>query len=84
VIVGGEIVDGHYNDTTPAAQELIAPPSLEQEARMAAERGREAFVAFCGRLTKTQYAAMRAYLETLKPIVEAAERGDHESDIDTK
>src|ERR1700719_4480022 len=84
VIVGGEIVDGHYNDTTPAAQELISPLSPEQEARMAAERGSDTFAAYCRRLTKKQYAAMRAYLETLKPIVEAAERGDHESDIDTK
>ena len=40
---------------------------------MAAERGRETLAAFCRRLTKTQYATMRAYLETLKPIVEAAD-----------
>jgi phage RecT family recombinase len=72
VVVGGEVLD-HYHDTTPSAQDLIAPPTLEQEARMAAERGREAMSAFCRRLTKKQYAAMRAYLETLKPIVEAAD-----------
>jgi phage RecT family recombinase len=82
VIVGGEATWkahpdwSNYNDTTPAAQDLIAPPSLEQEARMAAERGREALSAFCRRLTKTQYATMRAYLETLKPIVEAADNAD--------
>src|ERR1700719_1423116 len=35
VVVGGEVIESHYNDTTPDAQELIAPPSLEQEARMA-------------------------------------------------
>jgi recombination protein RecT len=81
VIVGGEVIENHYNDTTPSAQDLIAPPSLEQEARMAAERGREALSAFCRRLTKTQYATMRAYLETLKPIVEAA---DNEGNFDTK
>jgi recombination protein RecT len=77
VIVGGEVIENHYNDTTPSAQDLIAPPSLEQEARMAAERGREALGAFCRRLTKTQYATMRAYLETLKPIVEAADNANH-------
>src|ERR1700719_2869189 len=76
VIVGGEIVDGHYNDTTPAAQELISPLSPEQEARMAAERGSDTFAAYCRRLTKTQYATMRAYLETLKPLVEAADNGE--------
>jgi recombination protein RecT len=75
VIVGGEVIESHYNDTTPAAQDLIAPPTMEQEARMAAERGREAMAAFCRRLTKTQYAQMRAYLETLKPIVEGADNG---------
>jgi recombination protein RecT len=75
VIVGGEVIESHYNDTTPDAQDLIAPPTLEQEARMAAERGREALSSFCRRLTKTQYATMRAYLETLKPIVEAADNG---------
>ena len=73
VVVGGEVVETNYNDTTPSAGDLIAPPSLEQEARMAAERGREALAAFCRRLTKTQYAQMRAYLETLKPIVDKAE-----------
>ena len=76
VIVGGEVIGSNYNDTTPTAQELIAPPSLEQEARMAAERGRDALATFCRRLTKTQYAQMRAYLETLKPIVEAADHAD--------
>jgi recombination protein RecT len=73
VIVGGEVIESNYNDTTPSAADLIAPPTLEEEARMAAERGREALSAFCRRLTKTQYATMRAYLETLKPIVEAAD-----------
>jgi len=73
VVVGGEVIASNYHDTTPSAQELIAPPTLEQEARMAAERGREALAAFCRRLTKTQYAQMRAYLETLKPIVEDAD-----------
>jgi len=76
VVVGGEVVETNYNDTTPSAQELISPPTLEQEARMAAERGREALAAFCRRLTKRQYAQMRAYLETLKPIVEDAEQND--------
>src|ERR1700719_782761 len=76
VIVGGGLVDGHYNDTTPAAQELISPLSPEQEARMAAERGSDTFAAYCRRLTKKQYATMRAYLETLKPIVEAADNAD--------
>jgi len=84
VVVGGEVVETNYNDTTPSAGDLIAPPSLEQEARMAAERGRDPLAAFCRRLTKTQYAQMRAYLETLKPIVEAAERGDHAGDVDAK
>jgi recombination protein RecT len=73
VIVGGEVIESNYNDTTPSAADLIAPPTLEEEARMAAERGREALSAFCRRLTKTQYATLRAYLETLKPIVEAAD-----------
>src|ERR1700719_4463932 len=76
VIVGGEVIEGHYNDTTPAAQELISPLSPEQEARMAAERGSDTFAAYCRRLTKTQYATMRAYLETLKPLVEAADNGE--------
>jgi recombination protein RecT len=71
----GEVIATNYNDVTPSAQDLISPPSLEQEARMAAERGREALAAFCRRLTKKQYAQMRAYLETLKPIVEAADVG---------
>jgi len=73
VIVGGEVIASNYNDTTPSAGDLITPSSLEQEARMAAERGREALAAFCRRLTKSQYAQMRAYLETLKPIVEATD-----------
>ena len=76
VVVGGEVVETNYNNTTPNAGDLIAPPSLEQEARMAAARGRDALAAFCRRLTKTQYATMRVYLETLKPIVEAAENSN--------
>jgi len=73
VIVGGEVIATNYNDVTPAAQDLISPPTLEEEAKMAAERGREALAAFCRRLTKKQYAQMRAHLETLKPIVESAD-----------
>jgi recombination protein RecT len=76
VIVGGEVIEARYNDTTPDAQELISPLSPEQEARMAAERGSDTFAAYCRRLTKTQYATMRAYLETLKPLVEAADNGE--------
>jgi hypothetical protein len=73
VIAGGEVIASNYNDVTPSAEDLMSPPSLEDEARMAAERGRDALAAFCKRLTKTQYAQMRAYLESLKPIVEAAD-----------
>jgi phage RecT family recombinase len=74
VIVDGEVMGSNYTAVTPDAQYLISPTSLEDEARMAAERGREAFGAFCKRLTKTKYAQMFPYLETLKPVVEAADK----------
>lgn len=67
------------NSVTPTAQELIAPIPLEEEARMAAERGRDTFAAFCRRLKKDEYARMRPYLETLKPLVEKAENDEHGS-----
>ncbi len=57
---------------TPSAQDLIAPPSKEDEARMAAERGRDALASFCKRLTKSEYAKMKPFLQTLKPVVDAA------------
>ena len=65
------------NTSTPTADQLIAPPDFREEARMAADRGRDAFVAFCRRLTKSQYAANRDYLESLKPIVEKSENEQH-------
>jgi len=71
VIADGEVIE-HYNTDTPSAKQLIEPPSLEEEARMAAERGRDTFTAFCRRLTKAQYSGMREYLESLKPIVEGS------------
>ncbi len=76
VIAGGEVVSTNYHDITPSAQDLMSPPSLEDEARMAAERGSDAFRAFCKRLTRPQYAQMRSYLEGLKPVVEAADNGN--------
>jgi len=71
VIAGGDVIE-HYNTDTPSAQQLISPPSLEDEARMAAACGRDAFTAFCKRLTKYQYAQMRGFLETLRPVVESS------------
>src|SRR5262245_55499596 len=50
---------------TPTAQSLISPPSKEEEARMTADRGRDAFSAFCKRLTKSEYARMKPQLESL-------------------
>jgi recombinational DNA repair protein RecT len=79
VIVDGEIIAPNRDDRTPTAQELISPPSKEEEARMAAERGKEAFTAFCRRLTKTEYATMRQYLESLRPIVEKTNDGSNEN-----
>jgi phage RecT family recombinase len=73
VVVDGEVIAPNHSDRTPTAQELIAPISLEEEARMAAERGRDMFTAFCRRLKKDEYARMRPYLESLKPVVEKAD-----------
>src|SRR6266481_1019757 len=67
----GEVAN--YTNDTPSAQELIEPPSKEEEAKMAAERGRVAFQTFCARLAKVEYAGMKQFLETLKPIVERVE-----------
>jgi recombination protein RecT len=70
----GEVIAPTYDDRTPSAQELLSPPSLEDEARMAAEHGSEIFKTFCRRLKKAEYAKMKPYLESLKPIVEAADQ----------
>lgn len=63
------------NTETPTADHLLTPPDLRDEARMAAERGREAFEAFCRRVTRSWFASNRDYLESLKPIVESADNG---------
>jgi phage RecT family recombinase len=73
MIDGGEVIRPSDNTSTPTMEELVNPPDLRAEARMAAERGRDAFAAFCKRLERPQYAQMKDYLLTLKPIVEAAE-----------
>lgn len=73
VMIEGKAAQPNYTSDTPTAQELISPPTLEDEARMAAERGRDTFTAFCRRLTKSQYDRMRPFLESLKPIVDQAE-----------
>jgi recombination protein RecT len=72
VMIEGEVMTKD-NNATPTAEELTKPLPLQEEARMAAERGKDTFAAFCRRLTKSQYTELRPYLESLKPIVEQAE-----------
>jgi recombination protein RecT len=76
VMIEGEAIRPNHTSNTPTAQDLISPPSLQEEARMAAERGRDTFAAFCRRLTKPQYRSLRPYLESLQPIVEQAEESE--------
>lgn len=76
VMSGDGEVASNYNDVTPSAQELISPPSFEEEAKMAAERGVDVFRAFCLRMTKTNFARHRGFLESLKPIAEAADHAE--------
>lgn len=73
VMIEGEAIKPNTS-RTPTAQELISPLSLEDEALMAAERGHDTFKSFCRRLTKSKYDSMRPYLESLRPVVEKAER----------
>jgi recombination protein RecT len=73
VMVEGDVIVPKHNTTTPTSDYLITPPDLKEEARMAAERGRDSFSAFCRRLTKSQYNVNKEYLESLKPVVEKAE-----------
>jgi len=79
VVVEGDVIAPRHNTETPTAEQLTKPPDLQEEARMAAERGRDAFGAFCKRLTKTQYIANKQYLESLRPIVEGAGNDDDRS-----
>lgn len=67
---------GWTNNRTPSAEELIKGPDLHEEAKMAAEAGKDAFSSFCRRLTKHEYAALRPYLETLKPVVEKSNQSE--------
>jgi recombination protein RecT len=81
VMIGGDQAPSNYNDTTPTAAELINPPDLRTEARMAAERGTDMLRVFCrNRLSKTEFAEMKSYLESLRPI---AEKADLENQTDT-
>lgn len=75
MIDGGDLIETSHNDVTPTAAELLNPADLKQEAHMAAERGSDAMRSFCKRLTKSQYAELKPYLESLKPIVEEADNG---------
>ncbi len=68
--VTGEVADP---DRTPTAEELINPPDLHTEARMAAERGREMFAAFWKRLNPAQRGQITdTELAILKQKVERA------------
>jgi phage RecT family recombinase len=73
----GVMVEGDgiapQRDVTPTAAQLTAPRDLKQEAHMAAERGSIAFTAYCKRLKQSQYAELKMYLQSLKPIVEMAD-----------
>jgi hypothetical protein len=73
------VAASNYNDVTPRADDLISPPTLEQEAKMAAERGTEAFKAFCNRMSKSKFAANKEWLEQLIPTAEAADREGREN-----
>lgn len=74
VMIEGEVIKPNHTSNTPTAAELMAPVGLETEARMAAERGRDTFAAFCKRLKKSQYDSIRPFLESLRSVVEQAER----------
>ena len=76
------IPQDRVNTITPTAQELINPPSAEEEAYTAATQGREVFLAHCKRLTKQQYARMKPYLESLKSVVEKAEQDERSDEAD--
>lgn len=76
----GTVIAPNYDDRTPTAQELISPPSQEDEARMAAERGTEAFRAFCKRLKRSEYERLKPFLESLKGTVEAADKEGEEDE----
>ena len=69
VMVEGEVISPRHSTETPTADQLMNKPDLRTEARMAAERGHDAFAAFCKRIKKTDYLANKEYLESLKPLV---------------
>jgi len=69
----GEVIAPNYNDVTPTAQHIISPPSLEDEAKMAAEKGREVFTQFWKRLTNAERGRLNPLIEILKTIVEKAD-----------
>jgi len=72
----GEVIDP---DRTPTADELLNPSDLHTEARMAAERGREAFAAFWRCLKPAQRGQFSdAHVRTFKEIVDEVERADHD------
>src|SRR5712691_11122045 len=71
----GEVITPNYNDVTPAAHDLIYPPSLEDEAKMAAEKGREVFTQFWKRLTNAERGRLNPLIGTLKTIVEVSDNG---------
>ena len=77
VMVEGELMPPRHNTETPTVDHLINPPTKEQEARMAAQRGKDALNSFCRRLSKSEYASI------VKPIVdelkEIAEKADNET-----
>lgn len=71
----GEVIAPNYSDVTPTAQQIISPPSLEEEAKMAAENGREVFTKFWKRLTNAERGRLNPLIENLKTIVEGANNG---------
>src|SRR6266849_2443795 len=75
--VTGEVIDP---DRTPTAEELINPPDLHTEARMAAERGREVFAVFWKRLTPAQRGQFSdANLRTFKQTIDEVGKAKNEN-----
>jgi recombination protein RecT len=78
VIDGNGIIAPNYNDQTPTTAELISPPTLEERAREAADRGTEAVRAFCRGLRQSEFARIRAYVESLEGVAKAADLAKEE------
>ena len=76
VVDDGEVIETR-NTETPTTEYLLNPPSLHDEARMAAERGKESFRAFCMRISKADYASV--VLPNINELKAMAEKADGEN-----